>query len=235
MTADQWKDVQKRLTKLGFNPGPIDGIRGRQTVRAVKRFQESKDLVADGIVGAITYRALYGEAAPSTKPFTDDMPWHEEAIRLIGTREIAGPRSNEVILEMAEDLDIDYKDDDIPWCGLFVGHCVGSSLGDEPLPANVLGARQWQRFGMECEPQMGAILVFWRGSKNGWKGHVGFYHGEDSTHYHVLGGNQSNTVNVTRIPRKRLLEARWPLTGGDPTGMKSAGEVGTGTTDGNEE
>jgi hypothetical protein len=53
-------------------------------------------------------------------------------------------------------------------------------------------------------------LVFWRGSRKGWKGHVGFYHGEDSTHFHVLGGNQSNAVTVSRIAKSRLLSARWP-------------------------
>jgi uncharacterized protein (TIGR02594 family) len=100
---------------------------------------------------------------------------------------------------------------------------VGSALGDEPLPANPLGARNWMNFGVDCDPQLGAILVFWRGSKNGWKGHVGFYHGEDSGHYHVLGGNQSNSVNVMKLTRSRLLGARWPVTAGQPSGQKVAG------------
>jgi uncharacterized protein (TIGR02594 family) len=224
MTPDDWKNVQRRLMKLGFNPGPIDGIRGRMTVGAVKRFQESRGLVADGIVGPRTRAALFGPEAPGERPATDDMPWYAEAIRLVGTREIAGPKSNEVILAMADTIDIDYSGDDIPWCGLFVGHCVGATLGDEPLPANPLGARQWLRFGEDCTPQVGAILVFWRGKKNGWQGHVGFYHGEDTTHYHVLGGNQSDSVNVMRIDRKRLLGARWPMTAGRPLGLVAEGD-----------
>ncbi|MBP7242009.1 peptidoglycan-binding domain-containing protein [Amaricoccus sp.] len=44
----------QRLHKLGFNPGDVDGVRGRQTINAIKRFQESKGLVADGVVGRAT-------------------------------------------------------------------------------------------------------------------------------------------------------------------------------------
>lgn len=228
MSVDDWKNVQRRLIKLGFNPGSIDGVRGRKTVAAVKRFQASQDLIEDGIVGPKTYYALFGDPEAGVLPSFDEMPWYHTAIHLIGTREIAGPDANKVIMEMADTIDIDYADDDIPWCGLFVGHCVGSSLGDEPLPVNPLGARNWMKFGEDCEPQLGSVLVFWRGKskKNGWQGHVGFYHGEDSTHYHVLGGNQSNSVNVMKLDKKRLLGARWPLTAGLPSGVKVVGGIG---------
>lgn len=235
MTPADWKKIQTRLTKLGYNPGPIDGIRGRKTTNAIKRFQERKFLVADGIVGPVTWRALFGPADGGETPTYDDMPWYDEAKRLIGTREISGSDSNEVILDWAEDLDIDYADDDIPWCGLFVAHCIGSTLGDEPLPDNPLGARRWMGFGQSVEPQLGSVLVFWRGSRNGWKGHVGFYHGEDRTHFHVLGGNQSNAVNVKRIPRDRLLGARWPISAGAPTGTTVQGGTSVSATDGNEQ
>ena len=39
-------------------------------------------------------------------------------------------------------------------------------------------------------------------------GHVGIYVGEDNTHYHVLGGNQNNSVSVSRIAKSRLFKAR---------------------------
>ncbi len=55
---------------------------------------------------------------------------------------------------------------------------------------------------------LGDILVFWREKKTGWKGHVGMYVGEDKTHYHVLGGNQSDSVSIARIEKGRLLGAR---------------------------
>ena len=56
-------------------------------------------------------------------------------------------------------------------------------------------------------------MVFWRGSPSGWKGHIGFYWAEDDDAYHILGGNQSNSVSVTRIAKERLITARWPKDG----------------------
>lgn len=204
-------EIQRRLAELGFNPGPIDGVRGRNTIRAIKAFQLSKGLVADGIVGYLTTKELFGSTnLPIDTKQT--IPWLAEARRLIGTREIGGKASNPVIMDWADDLDIWYPDDDIPWCGLFVAHCIGSQLPDEPLPDNPLGARNWLKFGRESDPVLGSVLVFWRGSKSGWKGHVGIYSSEDSTTYHVLGGNQSNSVSIARVSKDRLLDARWPLT-----------------------
>ena len=113
-------------------------------------------------------------------------------------------------MDWANNLDVHYPDDDVPWCGLFVAHCTHVGAPNDKQPPNVLGARQWLRFGLECDPVYGAVLVFWRGKRNGWQGHVGFYAGEDNTAYHVLGGNQSNSVNITRISKSRLLGARWP-------------------------
>ncbi|MBO9401611.1 TIGR02594 family protein [Shimia sp. R9_3] len=234
MTPRDWIKVQKRLILLGFNPGPVDGIRGRMTIGAIKNFQQSKGLVPDGIVGPLTYEALFGEATGGTVPSFDSLPWFDEANRLMGTREVAGPGNNPVIMDMAADLDIDYAGDDVPWCGLFVAHCIGSTMPAEALPNNPLGARKWMSFGEECEPQLGAVIVFWRESRASWKGHVGFYAGEDASHVHCLGGNQSNAVNIRRFPRNRVLGARWPLTGPSQSGVTLQGGSGVQDTDGDE-
>jgi uncharacterized protein (TIGR02594 family) len=112
-----------------------------------------------------------------------------------------------------------YNDDDIPWCGLFVAHCIGSQLPEEKLPTNPLGARNWAKLGDAASPQLGAVMVFWRQSRNGGLGHVGFYWAEDDNAYHILGGNQSNAVTIARLAKDRLLEARWPDTAPRPTGI----------------
>lgn len=52
------RDVQRRLTKLGFNAGPADGIYGPQTAAAVQSFQIERGLLVDGEVGPRTARAL---------------------------------------------------------------------------------------------------------------------------------------------------------------------------------
>ncbi len=52
-------EVQVRLSELGYIPGPIDGIFGPKTEAAVIRFQKDRGLNPDGIVGPLTYQALF--------------------------------------------------------------------------------------------------------------------------------------------------------------------------------
>jgi len=63
-TGTKVKELQSLLTKLKYNPGPIDGIFGTKTTNAVKDFQKSKKLVADGIVGPKTWNALLTAKVP---------------------------------------------------------------------------------------------------------------------------------------------------------------------------
>ncbi|MEP3846223.1 MAG: TIGR02594 family protein [Paracoccaceae bacterium] len=207
-------DVQSALQEKGFDPGPIDGAMGPKTRAAIKAFQGANGLVVDGIVGPNTRAKLFGESARKATPDTSiptDMPWLSEASRLIGVRENTAPgQSNAIIDNWADALDIGFASDEVPWCGLFVGHCMSTGVPDEALPGNPLGARQWINYGRMVKPQLGSILVFWRTSPSSWKGHVGFYWAEDETHYHCLGGNQTNAVNIKRMAKSRLIEARWP-------------------------
>jgi putative peptidoglycan binding protein len=56
---DRMAGVQQRLKELGFDPGPIDGIYGPLTKKAVRSFQENNpELVLDGIPGPLTKREL---------------------------------------------------------------------------------------------------------------------------------------------------------------------------------
>lgn len=131
-----------------------------------------------------------------------------EAIKELGTEEIPGPKSNPKILGMAEEIGLKgYTNDDTPWCGLFVA-CVLKRAGRNILSSwSNLRALEWSKWGRSTNVAMyGDILVFIR--KGG--GHVGFYVGEDPLCYHVLGGNQSNMVNITRIQKTRLHAIRRP-------------------------
>ena len=128
-----------------------------------------------------------------------------EAMALYGVTEIVGPKHNPTIMDWAKQLNLakTYNADEIPWCGLFVAIVV-KRANFTPVDAP-LWARNWSKFGTaQKEAKLGDILVFSRGTG----GHVGFYVGEDKEAYHVLGGNQSNTVNVTRILKGRLLSIR---------------------------
>lgn len=139
----------------------------------------------------------------------EKLPWMRTAINLIGTKEIPGRTHNQTILSWAKNIggwvkDY-YKNDEIPWCGLFVAHCMRDNDIDIEI-SNPLSAREWSNFGTTVKPSYGSIMVF---SRTGG-GHVGFYVSEDTDYYHILGGNQSNQVNITKIAKSRFLNAVWP-------------------------
>lgn len=50
--------AQDGLNTLGFRTGGLDGIFGAQTENAVRSYQQSRSLTADGIVGCNTWRSL---------------------------------------------------------------------------------------------------------------------------------------------------------------------------------
>lgn len=52
------KELQQRLTALGYDPKGTDGIFGANTEKAVKNFQKAKRLTSDGLVGPVTKKAL---------------------------------------------------------------------------------------------------------------------------------------------------------------------------------
>jgi len=128
-----------------------------------------------------------------------------EAMKLIGIKEVPGQHDNLTILAWAEKLGIEkeYRKDDIPWCGLFIAY-VCHMAGKAPV-MNPLWARNWVNWGVkQTTAMLGDILVF----KRDTGGHVGIYVGEDATSYHVLGGNQSDMVCITRIRKERCIAIR---------------------------
>jgi peptidoglycan hydrolase-like protein with peptidoglycan-binding domain len=55
---DRVKGLQRQLSRLGYEPGQVDGRYGPRTAAAVARFQDSHELPADGVVDPATHRAL---------------------------------------------------------------------------------------------------------------------------------------------------------------------------------
>jgi uncharacterized protein (TIGR02594 family) len=153
------------------------------------------------------------------KPLPDKYKWLEkegapkmlvEAIKHYGELEHTGKGSNPNILAWAKEVGVIgwYTDDDIPWCGLFVGMVV--KRAGYPIKSDLLSALSWALFG-EAVPKgremLWDILVF----KRSGGGHVGFYVGETDTAFLVFGGNQSNSVTFSWIAKDRLVACRRPL------------------------
>ena len=149
--------------------------------------------------------------------------WLRTARSHIGLREVPGPKSNSTIIGWLAKLGAWWREDSTPWCGVFVAHCMQEA--GLPYPTLYMRAKAWSDYGARLRPQFlapGAILVFGRAGG----GHVGFYVGEDATHYHVLGGNQANAVNIMRLGKGRLLASRWPRNEpvlGQPVHLKGGG------------
>ena len=53
-----WRAVQQRLRALGFDSGPIDGIRGPKTDAAITAFKKSIGFRARPYFGPLTEQAL---------------------------------------------------------------------------------------------------------------------------------------------------------------------------------
>lgn len=165
-----------------------------------------------------------------------------EALKLYGTAEKPGPGNNPSILAWAKAVGLEkvYRQDSLAWCGLYLAYAA-LQAGWEP-PLNPLGARQWLNFGTPVSdapspsvPALGDVLVFWRGSKGGWLGHVAINVGEDDGFYHCIGGNQADQVSFKRLPKNRLLGARrcpWRI--GQPAAVRVVKLAATGAVSGNE-
>lgn len=156
------------------------------------------------------------------------------AYPLIGTKEVVGKANNPTIMSWARELKIPYDADAVPWCGLFIAYVV-EKAGYKMVPGP-LSSRAWARWGSPADvPSLGDILVFWRGSPNSWQGHVGIYVGEDALAYHVLGGNQGDSVSIIRIAKHRLVAARrspWKVA--QPASVKPIQRTGSGGLSTNE-
>ncbi|GGE92391.1 hypothetical protein GCM10007285_20000 [Stappia taiwanensis] len=59
---ERLRDMQRQLHRLGYAPGPIDGVMGRRTREALRLFQEGADLPVTGEPTDVVLRALYAEA-----------------------------------------------------------------------------------------------------------------------------------------------------------------------------
>jgi peptidoglycan hydrolase-like protein with peptidoglycan-binding domain/DNA-binding CsgD family transcriptional regulator len=78
--SDLTREIQRRLRALGFQPGPVDGLFGPRTERAVRDFQESRGLDPDGLVQGETLTELRGHVALETAAdAAPDRPSADEA------------------------------------------------------------------------------------------------------------------------------------------------------------
>ncbi len=126
--------VQRRLSRLGFDPGPCDGEYGPATAAAVRAFQAAAGIEVDGIVCPETRAALAratptpprrGGSAIGRRALAEARTW-------IGTTE-SPPSSNRTPFGAW------FGVDGVPWCNIFVSYCFAVGAG-YTLAAGFAGA-----------------------------------------------------------------------------------------------
>lgn len=202
--------IQLRLSMLGFNPGPLDGVMGPKTEKAIIEFKQSQGLRARPYIGPITWSRLFGpqEAVKSTETVPTAVPWVNLAGKWLGTHET----DRRLAEFLASDGSTVGDPDDIPWCGDLVQTCIKNTLPDEVFGPTVgknpfLAANYAKDFGVPLkELRYGAIVSLWRGSPTSWKGHVAFAVGYDPKRkrIRIRGGNQSDRVTDTWVAENRV-------------------------------
>lgn len=210
------REAQAALNTLGYGPIAVDGVWGGQSQKALRSFQaDTRPLSIDGALGpkssAALTAALKAAGAKAKVSAGVELPWMAELARKKGLHEVHDKAA--LIKWLKSDGKTLGDPSKLPWCGDAVETAIALTVPDEPRPVNPYLARNWQKFGVKVDPVYGAIGVFWRGSRNGTSGHVGFIVGEsaDGKYWIVAGGNQSNRITFdAKIAKDRLLEARWP-------------------------
>jgi len=137
----------------------------------------------------------------SSKPI-----WLEEAEKYIGLKEISGPKNNSTVVDFWKRIHLSgISNDEVPWCAAFVG-AVLENVGLKSTRSGL--AKSYLNWGVPMKtPALGSIVVFTR--KGG--GHVGFVVGKDKNgNLYVLGGNQSDAVNIKLFKTDNIVGYRWP-------------------------
>ena len=141
---------------------------------------------------------------------------YDLAQRFVGMSEVAGKVSNPQILAMLQ-LDQAWPEqDEVPWCSAFVNYIAWLLR----LPrSKSLGARSWLQVGIPINLENAEVgfdvVILKRGSGNqpgpeviNAAGHVGFFAGSERPQVLMLGGNQSDSVNVSRFFVQNILGIR---------------------------
>jgi len=124
-----------------------------------------------------------------------------------GIKEVLGDKNNPAIVEMFQEIGYTWvKDDATAWCSASLNYFCKKTGYQR---SGKLDAKSWLKVGTEIkEPELGDIVVFWRGDPKGWQGHVGIFITKDKDSVFTLGGNQSDMLCVAPYPVTRVLGYR---------------------------
>lgn len=130
-----------------------------------------------------------------------------EMLSHYGLTEVSGPHSHPDIIAMGDELGIKIEDDStFSWCSVSLCYYAKKLGYEQP---NSAAARSWLKMPIVVlKPSLGDVVVLWRESKLGWKGHVGLFINWDKDFVWLLGGNQGNSISIAKFTRERILGIR---------------------------
>lgn len=147
------------------------------------------------------YASEYADIGANAVKSTDVIA---TASRFMGMREDENKRQLAVFMRKAG---FNINPDITAWCAAF----VNAVLYENGIQGTgKLNARSFLDWGVKTTtPKVGDVVVLWRGTREGWKGHVGFFKGFDNAgNVLLLGGNQNDQVTVEAFPVARVLGYR---------------------------
>lgn len=146
--------------------------------------------------------------------------WLQHARTHIGLAETPGPSTAPTIASWLKSLKAWWTDDETPWCGTFVAHCMQAT--GNPIPKYWMRAKAWIDWGKPCPAALGCVCILDR--EGG--GHVFFPTKISRNFVWGIGGNQGNRVQESKFPRARVLGFRWPLAQPTPMPMPLSDDGG---------
>lgn len=145
------------------------------------------------------------------KPVASATPWYDLARAEIGVKEVKGSKHNKRILEYHQATSLKATDDETAWCSSFVCWCLEASGFKSTRSASARSHLKGPYKTVDIkDAKPGDIVIFSRPPST-WAGHVAFFVRDTGSSIEVLGGNQSNEVNITPYPKSRLLGVRRPV------------------------
>lgn len=142
-----------------------------------------------------------------TVPEEDKLLWLEKARSYLGQSEIAGPIDNKWIEDCFDFTSYGHAThDEVPWCAAFLCRVLAESGYKHTHSA---AASSYINYGEACDIKQGAIIVFkWYSGQR----HVTICdHVIEKGLVACLGGNQSNSVKISKFETKFIEAVRWPV------------------------
>jgi len=191
--------VQERLNTVGCGPVDESGIFDKQTESAVQFFQarsvdsQGQSLKIDGVVGPLTWAALFGSAGLPISIGEPASPLVKQALIVAATQvgvmeEPPGSNRGPQVDQYLISVGLDPEDDSYPWCAAFVYWTfqqAAAYVGDENPCIQTAGVLDhWNKAGRSGITRLwaddvqedfsllkpGLIFVI---STGGGKGHMG--------------------------------------------------------------